>query len=34
MGGALIDVWFSVLGLSYSLTHTYKVLKKTVDFNI
>ena len=37
MGDALIDVWFSLLGLSYSLAHTYKVLKKlffscTVDF--
>ena len=28
MGDALIDVWFSLLGLSYSLAHTYKVLKK------
>ena len=39
MGDALIDVWFSLLGLSYSLAHTYKFLKKlffscTVDFNI
>ena len=37
MGDALIDVWFSLLGLSYSLAHTYKFLKKlffscTVDF--
>ena len=36
MGDALIDVYFSLLGLSYSLAHTYKVLKKlflcTVDF--
>ena len=37
MGDALIDVWFSLLGLAYSLAHTYKVLKKlffscTVDF--
>ena len=34
---ALIDVWFSLLGLSYSLAYTYKVLEKlffscTVDF--
>ena len=28
MGDALIDVWFSLLGLSYSLAHTYKFLKK------
>ena len=28
MGDALIDVWFSLLGLSCSLAHTYKVLKK------
>ena len=39
MGDALIDVWFSLLGLSYSLAHTYKFLKKlffscTVDFKI
>ena len=37
MGDALIDVWFSLLGLSYSLAHTSKFLKKlffscTVDF--
>ena len=37
MGDALIYVWFSLLGLSYSLAHTYKFLKKlffscTVDF--
>ena len=37
MGDAVIDVWFSLLGLSYSLAHTYKFLKKlffscTVDF--
>ena len=39
MGDALIDVWFSLLGLSYSLAHTYKFLKKlffscTVDFKL
>ena len=39
MGDALIDVWFSLRGLSYSLAHTYKFLKKlffscTVDFNM
>ena len=38
MGDALIDVWFSLLGLSYSLAHTYKDLKKlfscTVDFKV
>ena len=39
VGDALIDVWFSLLGLSYSLAHTYKVLKKlffscTMDFYI
>ena len=28
MGDALIDVWFSLLGLSYSLAPMYKVLKK------
>ena len=28
VGDALIDVWFSLLGLSYSLAHTYKFLKK------
>ena len=28
MGDALTDVWFSLLGLSYSLAHTYKFLKK------
>ena len=38
MGDALIDVWFSLLRLSYSLAHTYKFLKElffscTVDFN-
>ena len=36
MRDALIDVWFSLLGLSYSLAHTYKVLNNffscTVDF--
>ena len=37
VGDALIDVRFSLLGLSYSLAHTYKFLKKlffscTVDF--
>ena len=35
----MIDVWFSLLGLSYSLAHTYKFLKKlffscTVDFKV
>ena len=39
MGDALINVWFSLLGLSYSLAHMYKVLKKlffscTVDFKL
>ena len=39
MGDALIDVWFSLLGLSYSLAHIYKFLKKlffscTVDFKV
>ena len=31
-----MDVWFSLLGLSYSLAHTYKFLKKlwTVDFKV
>ena len=28
MGDVLIDVWFLLLGLSYSPAHTYKVLKK------
>ena len=28
MGDDLIDVWFSLLGLSYSLAYTHKVLKK------
>ena len=28
MGDDLIDVWFSLLGLSYSLAHMYKVLQK------
>ena len=28
MGDALIHVWFSLLGLCYSLAHMYKVLKK------
>ena len=36
MGDALIDVWFSLLGLCYSLGNTYKVLKDffscTVNF--
>ena len=39
MGDALIDVWFSLLGLCYSLAHMYKVLKKLffsciVDFKV
>ena len=28
VGDALIDVWFSLVGLSYSLAYTYKVLRK------
>ena len=28
VGDALIDVWFSLLWLSYSLAHTYKFLKE------
>ena len=37
MGDALIDVCFLLLGLSYSMAHTFKVFKKklfscTVDF--
>ena len=39
VGDALTDVWFSLLGLSYSLAYTYKVLKEiffscTVDFKV
>ena len=39
VGDALIDVWFSLLGLPYQLAYTYKALKKlfiscTVDFKL
>ena len=35
MEGALIDVWFSLLGLSYSLANIFKetFFSCTVDFN-
>ena len=33
MGDALIDVWFSLLGLSYSLYTMYKVLNFKLFFS-